>query len=63
MLNNDRMDVSQGTDINKTSAYKRVYYLSQLISFLDTGFKFLPDLCNGCHDVLMMSINLNDIAI
>ena len=22
-----------------------------------------PDVCNGCHDVLMMSMNLNDIAV
>ena len=23
---------------------------------------FQPDICNGCHDVLMMFMNLNDIA-
>ena len=27
------------------------------------GLKFEPDVCNGCPDVLMMSINLNGIAI
>ena len=26
--------------------------------FLDKGFKFHPYICNGCHDVLMMSMNL-----
>ena len=31
--------------------------------FLDKWFKFQPDVCNGCHDVLMMSMNLSDIAI
>ena len=31
--------------------------------FLDKGFKFQPDVCNGYHDVLLMSLNLNDIAI
>ena len=25
-------------------------------------FNFQPDACNGCHDILMMSMNLNDIA-
>ena len=25
-------------------------------------FKFQPDVCNGCHDVLMMSVNLSDIV-
>ena len=29
--------------------------------FLD--FKFQLYVCNGCHDILMMSINLNNIAI
>ena len=31
--------------------------------FLDKGFKFQRYICNECHDVLMISINLNDIAI
>ena len=32
--------------------------------FLDKGFKFQPHWChNGCHNVLMMSVNFNDIAI
>ena len=31
--------------------------------FLNMGFKFQTHVCNGCHNVLMMSINLNNIAI
>ena len=31
--------------------------------FLNKGFRFQPAICNGCHDVLMVSLNLNDIAI
>ena len=27
------------------------------------GFKFQTYLCNGCHDLIMMSTNLNDVAI
>ena len=27
------------------------------------GFKFQPDVCTDCHDVLMIPVNLNDIAI
>ena len=30
--------------------------------FLDKWFKFQSDVCSGCHDVLMMSTNLSDIA-
>ena len=31
--------------------------------FLDKVFKFQPDVCNGCHDVLMMSVKLSNIVI
>ena len=32
-------------------------------SFLDKGFKIQPDICNGWHHVLMMSMKLNNNAI
>ena len=31
--------------------------------FLNKGFKLQPNICNGCHDLLMMTITLSDIAI
>ena len=31
--------------------------------FLIKGFTFQPNVCNGCHDLLMMFMNLSDIAI
>ena len=31
--------------------------------FLNYSFKFQPIVCNRCHDLLMMSIILSDIAI
>ena len=37
-----------------------MWYLS-LLAFLDKGFKFQPNVCNGCYDVLMMSMNLSNI--
>ena len=27
------------------------------------SFKFQPNICNRCHDLLMMSMNLRDITI
>ena len=29
--------------------------------FLNYSFKFQPNVCNRCHDLLMISINLSDI--
>ena len=31
--------------------------------FLNKGFKFQPYVCNKCHNLLMMSMNLSNIAI
>ena len=46
----------------KTSAWKEsdIYHYGY---FIEKGFKFQLRVCNNCHDVLMMSVNLNDIAI
>ena len=37
-------------------------YLSLLVFFLSEGFKFQPNVCNRCHDLLKMSMNLSVIA-
>ena len=31
--------------------------------FLNKGFKFQLNVCNGCHDLLMMSMSFSNIAI
>ena len=62
MLYYEKIDVSEGIDVNKTSALKEcdvcLYWY-----FLNYSFKFQPNVCNRCHDLLMMSINLSNIAI
>ena len=62
MLYYDRIDISEGIDVNKTSASKECiicYYWY----FVSKVFKFQPDVCSGCHDVLLMPLSLTDIAI
>ena len=61
MLNFDRTDVSEGIDVKK-KCIKRGWYLSLLV-FLSFKLKFQPNFTNRCHDLLMMSVNLSDIAI
>ena len=62
MLYYDRNDVSEKIDIKKTSASKEcdVYYYWY---FWNKEFKFQTYVCNRCHDLLMMSMNLSDIYI
>ena len=62
MLYYDRSDFSEGIDINKTCESKE-FDICHYCYFLDKGFEFQPDVCNGCQDVLLMSMNLCDIAI
>ena len=58
----DRIDVSEGIDVYKTSASKECNIFHYWY-FLDYSFKFQPNVCNRCHDLLMMSMNLSNTAI
>ena len=62
MLYYDRIEVSEEIDITKTSASKECD-ICHYWYFLNKGFKFQTYVCNRCHDLLMMSVNLCNIAI
>ena len=62
MLQYEKIDVSEGTDVNKRSASKECM-LCHYWYFKDVGFTFEPHVCNKCHDVLMTSYELKSIAI
>ena len=62
MLYFSRIDVFEGTDVNKTSVSKECD-ICHYWYFLSYSFKFQPNVCNRCHDLLIMSMNLSDIAI
>ena len=62
MLYYDRINISEGIDVNKTSASNECD-ICHYWYFLNFSFKFQSNVCNRCHDLLMMSINLSDIAI
>ena len=62
MLYFDRIDESEGSDVNKTSASKESVF-SHYWYFLDKGFKLQLNFCKRCHDVLMMMINLTGITV
>ena len=49
--------------LRRQANQKTVTVIFSIYLSLNKGHKFQPDVCNGCHDVLMMSINLSDIAI
>ena len=62
MLYYDSIDFSEENDFDKASASKNAIFYHYWYSS-DKGFKFQWHVCTRFHDVLMMSINLNNIAI
>ena len=62
MLYYDRIDISDGIDLSKTSTSKGCD-VCHYWYFLDYSFKFQSNVRNRCHNLLMMSVNLSDIAI
>ena len=55
------------TLVRELMLIKRVHQKSVIVVticiVLDKGIKFQTNICNGCHDILMVTININDIAI
>ena len=62
MLQYDRINASEGIEINKTSKLKECM-LCHYQYFEDVGYKFQQYLCNGCHSVSIMAYELKNIAI
>ena len=62
MLQYDRIDISEGIDINKTSASEECD-ICHYWYFLNKGFKYESYLCNGSHDLMQKAMNFNSVAI
>ena len=62
MLQYNRIDASEGIDIDKTSKLKKCM-LCHYWYFKDVGYKFQPYVCNVCHTVSMMAYELKNTAI
>ena len=62
MLDTDRIDISEGTDINETNASKE-RKICHYWYFKDNGFKYEPYLCNGCYGLMQKAMNFNNVAI
>ena len=61
MLYYDRIDLSGGIDPAKSNNSKECivsYYW-----FFNHEFKFQNSVCNGCHDLMMLFLNIGDIVI
>ena len=62
MLHYNKIDVSEGIDINKLNKSKECM-ICHYWYFKDIGYKYKPCVCNGCRDISMMAYELENIAI
>ena len=62
MLEYERIDISEGIDVNKRNLSKECD-ICHYWYFKDIGFKYEPYLCNGCHDLMQKAMGFNNIAI
>ena len=61
MLYYYRIDISKGIDLAKSNNRKE--FLICYYCFSNHGFNFQDYVCNGRHDLTMLSFTLSDIAI
>ena len=61
MLYYDRINIRKEIDVAKNNNNKECMVCQYW--FLNHGFKFQDSVCNGCHDVTMLCLNISDIAI
>ena len=62
MIEYERIDISEGIDVNKTNLSKESDNYHYWY-FKDISFKYQPYLCNGFHDLMQKAMGFNNIAI
>ena len=58
MLEYNRIDISEGIDVNKTNASKKCD-ICHYSYCKDISFKYELYLCNGCHGLMQKAMNFN----
>ena len=62
MLEYDRIDISEGIDLNKTNKSKECM-LCHYWYFLHKNFSYGPYLCDGCYNIMQKSTDSKNIDI
>ena len=63
MLEYDRIDISEGININKSSDKLKEPDICHYWYFLYKNFAYEQYLCYGCHDLMQKAMSFNDAAI
>ena len=62
MLEYEKIDISEGIDVNKSSNSKECS-LCHYWYFIDKNFSYQKYLCNECHDMSMKAVSIKHLAI
>ena len=63
MLEYERIDTSEGIDLNKSNDKSKECGICHYSYFLDKNFTYEQYLCDGCHDLMQKAMSFNDVAI
>ena len=63
MLEYDRIDISEGIDINKCEESSKKCSLCKFYDFLDKNFKYGPYLFDGCYHMSMKAVSMQNLTI
>ena len=61
MLYYDRIDISEGNDPTKSNKSRKCMICHYWL--FNHRFKFQCSVCNGCHELSMLCLNVSDIAM
>ena len=61
MLKCDKTDVFKGIDFNKTDGPCKCN-ICHYWYFLEANFKFQPEVCCCCHDLMQKAMTINDVT-
>ena len=63
MLEYGKINISEGIDINKCKETCRECSLCKFYYFLDKNFKYGLYLCDGCYDMSMKAVSMQNLTI
>ena len=63
MLEFDRIDISEGIDINKCEKTSRRCSLCKFYYFLDKNFSYGQFLCNGCYGMSLKAVSMQNLTV
>ena len=63
MLEYDRIDLSEGIDVNKNILTSKKCYLYGYWYFINKNFDYEKYMCYGCHHMSTKAISLHNLCI